>query len=296
MAFDVKMLYSPAHELLLSFSLYKRQTQMKYLALSATWPQEVDNVITSPLKERIASKKDLNFEDLSVLFMKECPEETIEGFFKWLQSKTAGNMYELLSPYVKSALPSDLELQRDEFISLLKEWKVQYFDKIDQTILEGLRNDALHKSHLLETSTPARMIQKASRFIISNEHIRTVYLIPGSHYYPMSLIDQFHETVFITYPVGTKESDQAELLRVTKALSDERRIAILRFLSTGIYTFTNIVSEIGMAKGNIHHHLSILRAAGLVDIHITDDPHTFFYGTNPDITSNLSSKLDTLLK
>ncbi|WP_377887249.1 ArsR/SmtB family transcription factor [Alkalihalobacillus sp. R86527] len=296
MAYELKMFYSPVHELLLSMSLYKRQTQMKYLTLGATWPQEVEERISSSLQERIASNTTLNFEDLSVLLMAQCPiEDDIDGLFDWLQSKSSGELYELLSPFLKSSLPPDLEAQRDRFISLLKEWRAEYFDKIDTTILEDLKSDAIEKSELLKTSTPAEIVHKASRFVITNDNIQTVYLMPGFHFYPMSLIDQFQNTVFITYPVHSKKNEQKELLRITKALSDERRLNILTFLSSGIYTFTNIVSEIGMAKGNIHHHLSILRAAGLLNIHITDDPNTFYYSTNRSFTSDLTSKLNNLL-
>lgn len=297
MAYELKMFYSPVHELLLSISLYKRQTQMKYLTLGAAWPKEVDDLIPASLRERIASKTNLFFEDLSVLLMKQCPvEDDIDGFFEWLQSKSSGELYELLSPYLKSSLPPDLELQRDQFISLLNEWKVHYFDKIDTSILEDLKSDAIEKERLLETSTQAEVVHKASRFVIANENVQTVYLIPGFHFSPMSLIDQYQNTVFITYPVRSNKNEQKELLKITKALSDERRMNILRFLSSGIHTFTEIVSKIGMAKGNIHHHVSILRAAGLLDIHITDDPNTFYYSTNRGFTSDLTSKLNGLLK
>lgn len=271
---------------------------MKYLALGAKWPEEVEGNISPLLKEKIASKTNLYFEDLSILLMKQAPEkEDIEGFFNWLKSKTSGEIYELLSPFLneKNTLPPDLELQKDRYITLLLEWKEEYFDKTDTNILESLRVDAYKKNQLLKEKPPEEIVQKASRFIITNKQVREVYLIPGFHFYPMSLLDQFKDILFITYPVRTGESDHEKLLRITKAISDERRINILRFLSSGAYTFTNIVSEIGMAKGNIHHHLSILRAAGLLNIHITDEPNTFYYSTNKNFTNDLKTELDAIL-
>lgn len=298
MSYKLRFFFSPVHELLLSFSLYKRQTQMKYLALGSGWPAEVEENIAASLKEKIASKNNLYFEDLSILLMIQAPEkDNIEGFFNWLQSKTSGEIYELLSPFLneKNTLPPDLAIQRDRYITLLKKWKEQYFDKTDASVLKRLRSDMYKMNQLLEEKTSEEIVQKASRFIVTSKNVKEVYLIPGFHFYPMSLVDQFKDTLFITYPVRTKESDQEKLLRTTKAISDERRIKILRFLSNGVYTFTNIVSEIGMAKGNIHHHLSILRAAGLLNIHITDEPNTFYYSTNKDFTYELKIEMDAIL-
>jgi DNA-binding transcriptional ArsR family regulator len=58
-------------------------------------------------------------------------------------------------------------------------------------------------------------------------------------------------------------------MRLTRALSDETRLFILRLLTGKQLNFTEIVKEVGLSKSTIHYHLISLRAAGLVIVHTT---------------------------
>lgn len=62
------------------------------------------------------------------------------------------------------------------------------------------------------------------------------------------------------------------LLVVLKALSDPRRLAIVRLLQDGTYCNCELGQELGLAPNLISHHLKVLREAGLVDAdrHPTD--------------------------
>jgi DNA-binding transcriptional ArsR family regulator len=54
------------------------------------------------------------------------------------------------------------------------------------------------------------------------------------------------------------------LVRLYKALADERRLRILKMLMTRSYSLQEIADEFGVAKTTMHHHLATLRTAGLV--------------------------------
>ena len=298
MTYEVRTLSSPVYELLLSFSLYKRQTLMKYLDLGAKWPLDVEVSISLELKEAIASKENLFFEDVMVLLIEQSPyKENINSFFDWVASLSGGELFECIAPHLddKKTLPADLSLQRDRSITLLKAWNEQYFQRLDD-ISEKLERDAEDKINKLKTQSEEDVVLEASRFIIETNAVQSVCLIPAIHIHPMSLVDQLKDTLYITYPVNRTKDELANLLRITKALGDEKRLKILQFLSHGSSTFTDIVSEIGMAKGNIHHHLSILRGAGLVNIHIRDERNTFYYSSNKEIAEELTKKVDQFLK
>ena len=298
MSYEIKILSSPVYELLLSFSLYKRQSFMKYLELGSKWPEEIDASITPELKEAIKLKENLFFEDLMVLLIEQSTAQNdIRSFFDWLAAMSAGELYERLAPLLddKKTLPTDLSTQRDNSIALLKAWNEQYFQHIDHEILQRLKQDAEEKVDGIEKYSAKDIINQSSRFIIETDKITSVCLIPAFHFQPMSLVDQFRDKLYITYPVNYNQNSFNEVLKITKALGDERRLRILQLLSRGTYTFTDIVSEIGMAKGNIHHHLSILRGVGLLNIHLTDEANTYFYSTNEGFTSHLKRKVDLLL-
>src|SRR5204862_3211157 len=54
------------------------------------------------------------------------------------------------------------------------------------------------------------------------------------------------------------------LLRLHKALSDERRLRILRLLGERDMNLQELSDELGLAKSTTHHHTVVLRAAGLI--------------------------------
>jgi DNA-binding transcriptional ArsR family regulator len=56
------------------------------------------------------------------------------------------------------------------------------------------------------------------------------------------------------------------LLRLHKALSDEKRLRMLRLLADGPATLQQLADGVGLAKSSAHHHLVILRSAGLVKV------------------------------
>jgi len=80
------------------------------------------------------------------------------------------------------------------------------------------------------------------------------------------------------------------------ALSDESRLRILRFLASGSRDFTEIVRFSGLAKSTVHHHLVILRAAGLVRVlvrHSGDSAET--YELRPYAIDTLGEQLRAFL-
>jgi len=56
----------------------------------------------------------------------------------------------------------------------------------------------------------------------------------------------------------------ASLVRFHKALSDERRLRILRLLADRDLNLQELSDAIGLAKSTTHHHTVVLRAAGLI--------------------------------
>jgi DNA-binding transcriptional ArsR family regulator len=65
------------------------------------------------------------------------------------------------------------------------------------------------------------------------------------------------------------EAPPSWLVKTYKALSDERRLRILRRLSEGETTLDELTDLLGLSKSTVHHHMSVLRAAGLVRVRIS---------------------------
>ncbi len=105
--------------------------------------------------------------------------------------------------------------------------------------------------------------------------VTRVVLVPTVVLRPLSLIDQHRETLLVCYAVADEfvdsdpEAPPSWLVRTYKALSDERRLRVLRRLSEGETTLDEITEMLGLSKSTVHHHMSILRAAGLVTVHMS---------------------------
>ena len=110
--------------------------------------------------------------------------------------------------------------------------------------------------------------------------VTRVILVPSMVLKPLSLIDQFRDSLLVFYAVADEfidsdpEAPPSWMVRTYKALSDERRLRILRRLSEGETTLDDLTDLLGLSKSTVHHHLSVLRAAGLVRVHLTKDKGT----------------------
>ncbi|MFQ5523040.1 MAG: ArsR/SmtB family transcription factor [Acidimicrobiia bacterium] len=104
--------------------------------------------------------------------------------------------------------------------------------------------------------------------------VTRIVLIPSVVIRPLSLIDQQRETLLVIYAVADEflasdpEAPPSWLVRIYKALSDEKQLRILRRLAEGGATLDDLAAVLGLAKSTVHHHISILRGAGLIRVHI----------------------------
>ncbi len=107
--------------------------------------------------------------------------------------------------------------------------------------------------------------------------VRRVVLIPSVVTRPLSLIDGHRGTLLVYYAIADEfmdsdpEAPPSWLLRTYKALSDERRLRILRRLSEGETTLDELTDLLELSKSTVHHHISILRGAGLIRVKMISD-------------------------
>jgi DNA-binding transcriptional ArsR family regulator len=264
---SIKVLDSIVYEVLLSFSLYKRQTHLKYLAISKDWYNNTKNKISERLDKEILELEDLQFEDLSVHLIEHCPHNNFRGYHLWLSQLPLGEMYELLAPYVneKKGMPNDLESRRKKHLSLLLKWYEEYFLDIEEMVTTILTDHIKNIDSTALNAHPFREIEKITKgFDIRKLQVSEIVLAPSWHFRPLSLIDIFNHKVVLTYPCLMSIND--ETLLITKALAEEKRLQILSSMKDESKTFTDLVLLMGMSKGNIHHHLLLLRSAGLLKI------------------------------
>jgi DNA-binding transcriptional ArsR family regulator len=82
-------------------------------------------------------------------------------------------------------------------------------------------------------------------------------------------------------------------VRINKALGDEKRVRLLRAVAASNPTLQELVEQFDIPKTTLHHHMAILRTAGLV--RITSDGERR-YSVRFDVIPEASSLLEAYLR
>ncbi len=136
--------------------------------------------------------------------------------------------------------------------------------------------------------------------------VSRVVLVPSVLTRPLSLIDSYRGTLFVYYGIADEfihsdpEAPPSWLVRTYKALSDGRRLRILRRLSEGPASLDELVDLLGLTKSTVHHHITSLRAAGLIRVHIDDvassGKKTYLYSIREQAVADAGGLLDAYLR
>lgn len=164
-----------------------------------------------------------------------------------------------------------------------------------------LRRDADHKRALAATMDPPQLVEAATNGITFRmvPEIDRIVLIPSVVIRPWVTIADHGRTRIFCYPVAEQHLDAdadtppAWLVDVYKALGDERRLRLLRILKDGPASLADITARTDLAKSTVHHHLRVLRSAGLVRATIgADTEYSLRADAIPDAARLLAGFLD----
>jgi DNA-binding transcriptional ArsR family regulator len=105
--------------------------------------------------------------------------------------------------------------------------------------------------------------------------VARLVLVPTVSLRPWTLVTDHESTMIVCYPVDSEhltadpEAPPGWLLEAYKALADENRLRILRLISLrGTATLAELTEHLGLAKSTVHHHLAVLRGAGLLRVQL----------------------------
>lgn len=154
-------------------------------------------------------------------------------------------------------------------------WYREAFARRERPTSLALDRDAASKRELGSSLSPEELIERATGGLEYRREpgIRRVVLAPQIAMRPWNVAAGFDTDSIICYPIADESigldptAPPPGLLRFHRALGDERRLRILRVLaSRGTATLGELAEAVGLARSSAHHHLVILRAAGLVKL------------------------------
>jgi DNA-binding transcriptional ArsR family regulator len=114
-----------------------------------------------------------------------------------------------------------------------------------------------------DDATAIERLTSGYRYVPEVEAERVVLVPHLEHSLPLVLA-QHRSARVIAYVAGPDRSAQDALAALGRALADPRRVEILALVGRGVGRSGDIVQATGLTRSTVHHHLSQLRAAGLV--------------------------------
>lgn len=184
-----------------------------------------------------------------------------------------------LADDLRTLFRRDPEEGKRDLLKALNGFYREAFAPIEAQFAGAIERDARAKQAMVATMSPERVIEEATNGITIDpgSGVRSVLLVPTAVLRPWVLILEHRETRIFVYPVAdehmTTDPDAPSpwILKTYKALSDEKRIRVLRRLAAGPASFQDLVEHLDSAKSTVHHHLRVLRSARLVRVSLGAD-------------------------
>lgn len=189
---------------------------------------------------------------------------------------------------------------KQALLDLLTGWNERVLPEMAPTDATLAERDAEAKRELVKSVPPEQVVERLAPGIqwAPGPEIDRVVLFPVSTPRPWVYMSE-HKRVKIFCPpitadrAQTRDGDPAALVRIYKALGDEKRLKLLKLLQAGPVSLTDAAQEVGLAKSTTHHHLAILRQAGFVLIREGDDTYQLRADLRPEPGALLQQYLGT---
>jgi len=184
---------------------------------------------------------------------------------------------ELLAAVPKEMRPAVEHLVRDPdgylraFRRVLRAWR-ERFEAIEGRLGRMLEQDVAGRRADLGRLPLADFVEKATGGVrwSPDPNVRRLVLTPSYFARPYNYVFGERDWHMLCYPLaetaldGDASAVPAATVRLFRALGDESRLRILRYLADGDLYLTEIAERMGLSKPTISHHMAQLRAVGLV--------------------------------
>jgi DNA-binding transcriptional ArsR family regulator len=186
-----------------------------------------------------------------------------------------------------------------DLIEILRGWYDTVFHPRASELHESISRDAENRKKYLTNNRPLADIVEMNGFEYDPEEgIQHIVIVPSVVIRPQIIWLDYEGTKWICVPVADEFlitdplMPSGQLVRMLRALGDERRLRILRLLAQGTHSLGQLTAQLGQSKALIHHHLTILRGAGLI---LVRSGNPMYFTLRYDALAQLGLLLETYL-
>ncbi|QSO52688.1 winged helix-turn-helix transcriptional regulator [Alicyclobacillus curvatus] len=183
--------------------------------------------------------------------------------------------------------------------TLLERWYNEVFIVDMESTMTALQRDLEYRKQLSVSMQPSHLV----RSVTKGSELRpvpgtdTLWFIPQFAYRPFTIINYLPHCVVYYYPVadefvsgGTDHTQMTQVAALHKALGDVSRLRLLMLIRHHPKSLAELTDILGATKSNIHHHLTLLRTAGVVRV------NDGVYAIDQDAILKVGDELRGLLK
>lgn len=189
------------------------------------------------------------------------------------------------------------EATHDLIVRTLRSVQREAFHEFEAEFRPYLEADFRSKKAMKRRMSSERLLELATSGIgFADEHARKpIVLLPTMVARPWVVIAGASDYFILGYPVAEEhlaeggDAPSPWLVKLHKALGDEKRLRIMRTLAKGDATLAELADTVDVAKSTLHHHLMLLRSAGLIRVSVG---HEKRYSLRPDTLSDANAMLD----
>lgn len=304
MNYEVKVDVSTVYELMGSFMVFISKKWTHNLDIGPEWVREVEIQLGPDIASILAPAASWPFTDYDVLYVwavKRTTSDGIQEFLNHLRDCEAQELFQSASRYIPHLTIEDVNRIRDHYTPLLTLWYEHYFKSVEDDILTLLEEDAEEKQLLLSKMDAEDLVEYASGGLVVHDipDLKTVILFPTVHIRPINTYSFYTSMLLIQYPVDVPEENEDDpptvLTRMTHALSDSKRLRLLRYVGDSPKSLNDMKRDLGLTEEMLKHHLMILRVAGLLRIHLGDH-HNEKFSIRAEGASELQMFLESYIR
>lgn len=201
---------------------------------------------------------------------------------------------------LRYVLAMDPARSQSTLIDVLRHFTAEVFDEREE-LAELLALDAEEKATLATSMEATELVERATNGVTVDisPDLEGVILVPSASVSPWVIISAVNGKHVFCYSIsqslteGDADAPPPWLVDYYKALGDEKRLRILGILAEGPTSLTELAQRIEVAKSTVHHHLGLLRAAGLIRVTLGRDKA---YSLRNDVVPQASCFLESYIR
>jgi DNA-binding transcriptional ArsR family regulator len=209
--------------------------------------------------------------------------------------------HEDLQDTVRQLLAKSAHQTSDEIVAAMRAVQKDAFAEHEAAFRSILERDIAAHRTMAKRMSAERLVELTTNGISIERggYTKPILLIPTVVGRPWVIFTEAPGRMIMAYPVADEYMDADPdappnwLIKIYKALGDERRLRILRRLSRGPASLHELAEELDVAKSTLHHHMMLLRTAGLVKVLIGDDK---VYELREDVVPETAAVLQAYIK